>query len=452
MKLQPAEETALAPCFHVAAPTHAPQASAPQKTVQTELNPVVPTFHKAARASRRHLPRMKFPQANRKRLALVTLTLLGSVGLRWSYANREPVYPVRHNGPQTWIARGLTNPMKGVNAAHFYAAAADLYQPQWATMGDKSQTVAQMRESISHHTETLRLLREGLKYNYQGEKSYWIKIVGPKTINTPPPNYVVMRDMARLLATEDYLKASQGDHVGAMSAGLDVLRFGTELAQDDPKLMEGMMASHIAGIGTGLALESVSKLSATQAREALNRLEALRPQPRMSSILEAEKFYNLTFVQESFRGNLGNFSTSVPVLLHTKQGLLDSYSQMMDRLILKSGLPYQQSRNLQEEGVFLPPVGCDNFSGAYFSLIRQQERLTLLKTRLALHAYRLEHGGAAPRALEALVEAGYLKTLPIDPFSADGTDALRYKDGEVWSVGRDGKDSGGAGDDTLEWK
>lgn len=66
----------------------------------------------------------------------------------------------------------------------------------------------------------------------------------------------------------------------------------------------------------------------------------------------------------------------------------------------------------------------------------------LLKAYLARWAYEKEHG-APPRSLEELVSAGYLKAVPVDPFSPTRA-PLRYSpDGTLWSVGPDATDDGG---------
>lgn len=71
-------------------------------------------------------------------------------------------------------------------------------------------------------------------------------------------------------------------------------------------------------------------------------------------------------------------------------------------------------------------------------------RVTLreaIRTRIALHRYRLAHGHPAP-SLQALVDAKLLPSLPLDGF---GPGALRYdvKRSRLWSVGQNGKDDGG---------
>lgn len=82
------------------------------------------------------------------------------------------------------------------------------------------------------------------------------------------------------------------------------------------------------------------------------------------------------------------------------------------------------------------------FPLAEFKDLHIQAHSRLLQTYLALHAYQLEHG-RYPESLNTLVTAGYLKAVPIDPFSPTHA-PLGYKpDGTLWSVGPDAKNDGG---------
>jgi hypothetical protein len=84
-----------------------------------------------------------------------------------------------------------------------------------------------------------------------------------------------------------------------------------------------------------------------------------------------------------------------------------------------------------------------------FALSAARKRILL--ARLAVQAYRLEHDGSAPYSLAALTDgaAPYLTAVPTDPFSPTGAEPLRYANGNVYSVGENGMDDGGIGDDGL---
>jgi len=74
----------------------------------------------------------------------------------------------------------------------------------------------------------------------------------------------------------------------------------------------------------------------------------------------------------------------------------------------------------------------------------------VLLLRNAIGAYRLDTGAAAPASLAALVSAGYLPDLPVDPWGNpyQYREPGRYSHREIWSRGPDGVDSD---DDVVSW-
>ncbi|MGC4043586.1 MAG: hypothetical protein QM758_07250 [Armatimonas sp.] len=82
------------------------------------------------------------------------------------------------------------------------------------------------------------------------------------------------------------------------------------------------------------------------------------------------------------------------------------------------------------------------FPEAEFKDVHIRAQSALLRAYLALHAYRLEKG-SYPSSLNALVTAGYLKAVPIDPFSPTRAPLCYKPDGTLWSVGPDAKNDDG---------
>lgn len=83
------------------------------------------------------------------------------------------------------------------------------------------------------------------------------------------------------------------------------------------------------------------------------------------------------------------------------------------------------------------------YSYQKFADVFQRTQSLLLRTYLALHVHHLERGNY-PESLEDLVAGGYLKSIPVDPFSPTGA-LLRYNPsgGKLWSVGPDARDNNG---------
>lgn len=125
---------------------------------------------------------------------------------------------------------------------------------------------------------------------------------------------------------------------------------------------------------------------------------------------------------------------------------LPAYSEELRRAI---ALPphvraEEVQRFLKEWPDQQPPLLGLTFKSLLPAFIRDVESLslrTLLRVSVALAWYEVERGRFPP-ALEDLLPR-YLKSVPVCPLT--GT-PLGYKDGSIWSRGRDGADDGGACD------
>ena len=93
-----------------------------------------------------------------------------------------------------------------------------------------------------------------------------------------------------------------------------------------------------------------------------------------------------------------------------------------------------------------------NFTRARWAFEAKNALREILRARLALAVYKAAHGGTYPATLEGLVESGAVSRVPSDPFSVNASEPLRYdaKTGKVWSVGENGIDEKGGGDDDLQ--
>jgi hypothetical protein len=147
------------------------------------------------------------------------------------------------------------------------------------------------------------------------------------------------------------------------------------------------------------------------------------------------------------------------ILRYGKRGIAANYSAYMDEAIRRASQPYQETMALGPiYGKASDPISRTmttwfeserpSFTRS-FALSAARKRILL--ARLAVQAYRLEHNGSAPSSLADLTDGAspYLTAVPTDPFSPTGTEQLRYADGNVYSVGENGIDDGGTGDDGL---
>ena len=168
--------------------------------------------------------RLKGQQLSKKG-ALVLLSGALLFGGRWYWANQAPVIPYL---PKVEVA------LDGPNARHFFSAAVDSMPEREVRDigGPDIDTKAQQQEAVTKLAPSLKLLREGLQYHYQGNQTKFWKGGSPYQtgLNAPVPDFMAIRTLGRALADDARLKAQAGDYVGAMSASLDATQFGAEIS------------------------------------------------------------------------------------------------------------------------------------------------------------------------------------------------------------------------------
>jgi hypothetical protein len=226
----------------------------------------------------------------------------------------------------------------------------------------------------------------------------------------------------------------------------------------------GGILSYITGVsiessGVGRVAREIPNLDAPQARAAERRLEAaMTRQTSIADVLDEEKWTHLAGLKEYFKSPfwrselVKRFYTGQPtggpagpsrdtrafgfvsrLELTTKRRVVARYTAYMDSLIA-------QARGPAAARQAPPPIPNDPASilllydfgfwptrlAEMDAQVRTQANATLL--RLALHAYRLEHG-RYPDRLAALVPS-YLARLPDDPTVQNATYGYRRnKDG-----------------------
>jgi hypothetical protein len=406
-------------------------------------------------------------QQKRKRLrrqtALVAVILGTAFVARCYTATRPAHFPASATLPSASVNYDLGS-MQGPNSVHFYAAAMDALPEVSARVDVERSTIAEMREGVAEAAESLSLLRQGFRYRYQGVHTTFYRGTVPRGLSAPVPNYVGIRSMARLLAVESHLKATQGDIAGALSSAVDAIRFGQDFSRESNSLIEGMLGTLCENIGGREAAKHIDGLSATEARTAIRRLEGLLlTSPDMGVMVEGERLLGF----EALKGLsiVNPLTQTTPVITaadllkisgtvfwYGKQEIVDEYARLMDEAVRRSRLPYQQAKSLgplPESRIGLVATFVPNFQKAHLSRTSATAKQRVLLTRLAVQTYRQEHGGVLPPRLSMLTQrtAPYLSAIPADPFSMDGNTPLRYRNGVVYSVGENGADDSGTGDD-----
>jgi hypothetical protein len=204
-----------------------------------------------------------------------------------------------------------------------------------------------------------------------------------------------------------------------------------------------------------LAFEDLpAHLNSAQARHAISRLESLYPHQELAKVMEEEKWRHVTdylrIMQPPNWRQIPVWSEFTPSQRFrrrflSKQKVIDDSMAASDYAIrilsAAPGAPLETPpQNLNEWEKPMIPVYQD------YVLNRNIDFATpsLILYRLALRAYRVEHG-TYPSSLDALVPS-YLKHPYLDPFG-NGKSPFHYrKQGDsyrLWSVGSDNVDNGG---------
>lgn len=471
------EETRVAPVL----PTTLPTAVAAQSVSPSaaEIVSEKAVAEKEGMGQSRRVKPVLTPQvraARRKRAAIITLAASLLVGARWFQANRDPVYP-RGEGvyaPQIAPAWGK---LKTPNAGTFYMAATDAFD--YASVPNTIQTdsAAAQKPVVAKAQPALALLRQGMQYPYYGHlrtNYFHSDPVEATGIGRPVANYVATRELARVLVAEANVRASEGNTAGAIQSSLDVVRYGIDGAADEHSLVEGMIGSLVQGMGAKEGLKHVAGLSGADARAGAARLETMLASERSTAqMITADRGMVYETLGSMYRaGNAQEvtsaYSMSAPaigeklaynagVFVLTKQGVVNEFATQYDRVLTRLKMPYQQSKGLPSVAESWNPLvrmATPNYERAFQQTTRTSAMNRVLLARLAVQAYRGEHNGAAPASLAELTAGAspYLKAVPTDPFSRSGRDPLRYEatTGDAYSVGENGLDDRGAGDDRIE--
>lgn len=469
---------------------------APEATAETQTKTsATPTFAKMGRALAR--PLRKRPKLTRKNAAIL-LGVSTLVGMRYIDANVEPNWPT--------YAPSYPKAMVGPNAASFYHAAIESFDmligPQyaqvsktipvlqkdqrvpWSSLNEKEAPLELKRAAMLDNADALKWLHEAGTKNYYGNfDGKWLKshFVAPPTLSTPVPNFVAMRELARTAAGSCDVLAAEGKRAEAFDRALDVSKWGIDMTHD-PTLIQGMIGLLIQGIGQQKATELLASLSPEEAKAALARMESLPPPASFAAMVQSEEAFTANTLQDIFRsgdmttmgilagrnaptplGAIGNrIAYDAFLMAYTKHGLVENYTGVMEEYVRLGAMPYyevigpmnayQEKVNRGEGMNWFTRVAVPNFTRSRWAFEARVAGREILRTQLALKVYRASHGGRLPAELSELTSAGILAQISTDPFSMGAAEPLRYdaQTGKVWSVGADGIDQNGAGDDDLK--
>jgi len=407
-------------------------------------------------------PRKRTPWSRGDRLLMIVLALvLTAAGLGVWFQGRDrmpaitvptPVLP-SPNAYDLYVKAG--NSVTGANLV------SPVHQPAIPTAAQ----AAVVRQNATPNG-AIGLLHQGFQYPYVQPPA--------RSFFTIHPVYAEARGLARLLALQARVDAAQGDWAGAVTADLDCIRMGEDLAHGSGMVGMGV-GNACETIGRHNAWDAVNHLSAAQARAAARRLEAVRARHvPFADTMQEEKWVEQAGLLELMRrpdwpagpsgqsmsGNgtpsladtLSDWKTTATIRAIGKQAIWTNVTRTLDQRLANARQPYAAhpsepvpSNDPISQNMFASDTeaNMNNEEGIRIHETQADTENALLLTLLALRAYRLDHG-TYPAALSALTP-GYLKAVPDDPFALSGP--LRYKLAGakfvLYSVGPDGKDDGG---------
>jgi hypothetical protein len=312
--------------------------------------------------------------------------------------------------------------------------------------------LARRQAEVMRNQRSIALFQEGAAYQYQE----------PPVCSFPQrlPHYRKFLRLGRFLVFVAQVRREEGEWVGAVEHGLQAVRLGADIQNGNRNSLIGVLlgiacASH----GRREVWHIVDHLTPGQARDAIARMEAINSHATtFAQVLQEDKrqtqaLVTVIFRTPDWRRKLAReeFSPSrYPMarfqlsLVHKRWSMqrLTAYYDDALTLVRQPYSPSLSEPELPNDPIcrlFAPPI-----KGAWVKFLACRASNHLLMTALALRAYHQEYG-VYPAELQALVQQGYLSSLPGDPFTASRS--LRYrKSGKtylLYSIGPDGADNHG---------
>ena len=383
-----------------------------------------------------------------------------------------------------WLnERGRAGRDESQNAYPYYmrAVAASVKMPDWLSGGkvkwpaDFNDTeMQQLLVWINNNNKALELMIEGTKRPY-----YWAIhkkveadfVKGAIMDDALMENLSGCRVVARALDWRSRYKASKGDIDSASDDCISLLRFGRQ------QQGKGLLIEQLVGIAVeALAHGSISMImeksdvSADTLKNIQEKLQAEFARPQDVINLDGEKAFLYDYIQRTFtddgRGGGRMLVRGAPLAVGDwKRGLwrfvtlsypdrreitakVDQYYQLAEQVFDET--PWR-ARQEDESEKYMEIAG-DSFllkttAPAHGRVVQIEWRMKTMRlgllTVLALERFEKDKG-EYPENLRTLVELGYLKEMPNDPYSGS---SLVYKKTDdsfiLYSFGENLSDDGG---------
>ncbi len=334
---------------------------------------------------------------------------------------------------------GIAGRPESDNAAPYYEKAIELYvkseysralRGSWPKELPAKQH-AMLKKWVQDNNRALEQIQLGSKKTY-----CWFKLSG-QTLHQPEhknemPNLSTKRELAFALRTRAMLSAEDSNINGAIDDIETLFTFGAHVAEGPKPLIEKLVGIAIKSLSIKVSFDLLDKkmVNAGMMKSLEDGFKQLVAGYSEPFDIRGEKFY----LQEQIETD-SKYRFFKPYL----KGTLDYYDLMASKTAWQL---HNETQSVTEKNPLIETAG-SSIPGVIEleSRIRADEQALI--TTLALLRYNADKG-AYPANFPDIVSAGYLKELPIDPFSNKPFVYKQTRDNFIlYSFGEDYDDDGG---------
>jgi hypothetical protein len=415
---------------------------------------------------------------------VLLLIIIRTAGLYFG----TPGHAIDHYAKLTELGRGGLDDSQNASLVLDKAASVMVVTPKWLwdklphlplDMNDVELT--QLRDWLASNTEALDLLRAasampGRWATYRPMppdanipawmgKRFGGMVFSNSVVQQTMPELSNFRELVYMLRWHCLYEAQEGHTAVAIDDAITVVRLGA-FYEDKGLLVDNLVGIAIEGMGETLLYKVVAtgKCDTSLLADAQAQLQQLYSQHPTTVGLSGEKVIWDEIVQSSYTDSGRMLSHGIPFLCRDwtsslkgfvfgfpskteSQKQVDDYFGLLEETARKT--PWQQrieaatyEKRLAESGTFMLRFTGPSIAHADLGWQAKTKRGATLAI-LAIKRFELDKG-SLPESLDALVAAGYLSSLPMDPWSDK---PLVYRktadDYTLYSVGYDFKDDGG---------
>ena len=335
---------------------------------------------------------------------------------------------------------GIAGRPESDNAAPYYQQAIELFveQPEGLRIQSRvwpkdypAQQQSMLKKWVQDNNRALQQLQLARQKPY-----YWYKYTGQKlnisdTVSGNPPLDTI-RNLARALQNRAMLSAEDGNMASALSDIETLHIIGAQMSTGPKLLVEKLVGIAIKSLSVGVVNKMLDRkmLDNNSMKSLEDRFKEIVSTYRESLDLRGEKIY----LQEQVNTD-PKYVGLKPFLKNT----LERYDKMAEKTPMQiHNEPVQPAKENDPSEVIAPP---------FAKIIELEYRIRTDEDALITTLAILRYNAATdsyPGTLQQLVSSGYLKEVPMDPFSGNPLVYKRTTQGfTLYSFAADFDDDGG---------